>query len=325
MPHRSEERSGWNSLLPADESSIWFDWISILCCFLAEDKPDSVQQCRFGDQPSATKQQEDRRHLRRTARLLREIHSVCKEISGEHKWWRASVAKFWEDFEEYKAETNRAVVCFPKSMRFQKKDLGNWLYNVIYYYVAKENPLLVAELSCKLESLQANRGPTTRTALVNKGDVIESGVRRAQMIGFVNAWMMQKFCRFANLMHDLEMQLARSPILTRSSADTWSNWQRPDPEALAYAIERCCEFDKLKRLHAYEFHDTSLLEAHRAVQSLCMTSTPLKATHPWVTMGSACQRHLHWQMYRDPKTGSLWWHHEPTGQCRWDPTAYCFS
>ena len=120
--------------------------------------------------------------------------------------------------------------------------------------------------------------------------------------------MMQKFCKFRNLMHEPEMRLARSPILTRT-ADEWCNSQRPQPEAFALAVHLC------KRAYVDQ-NDVNLCEAHRAVQALCTTSTPLKATDPWASMLSVLRQRLGWQQYRDPESGRIWWYDPKQQLCR---------
>ena len=127
---------------------------------------------------------------------------------------------------------------------------------------------------------------------------IESGIYAVWWAGWAilkklrdrNTEIMQKFCKFRNLMHEPEMRLARSPILPQSSADEWCNSQRAHPEALARAIYFCSKYYT-------DQNDANLCNAHSAVQFLCTTFTPLEATDPWPTMGSAFRQHLGWQKY----------------------------
>ena len=119
---------------------------------------------------------------------------------------------------------------------------------------------------------------------------------------------MQKFRHFSNLMHTLEMQLARSPILTRT-ADEWCNSQRPQPERFARAIHLC------KKAYV-EPNDLNLREAHGAVQALCTTSTPLEATDPWDSMLSILRQRLGWQKLQELDSGRTWWYHPEKKQWR---------
>ena len=281
---------------------------------------DVVQRYRLGDQPSATKQRDDRIHLCAVMKCMIELDEVCKEIA-EWEGWNA------EEYEEmitcypdvYKKNTNRGLVCFRigNSRRCVQRDLGNRWYVYLYYCIHLRRPEFVKQLSEVKESLRVNRFPAvTEAELNNKGDVIEYGIYRVRFTGpnipkerrDRNNEMMQKFRHFSDLMHKLEMRLARSPILTRT-ADEWCNSQRPQPEAFALAIHLC------KRAYV-DPNDLNLCEAHRAVQALCTTSTPLEATDPWASMLSVLRQRLGWQQYQDPESGRIWWYHPKKQLCR---------
>ena len=66
-----------NNHRPFDWSSLFFAVLSFL---------DVVQQCRLGDQPSSTMQQDDRGHLRSVIAIMIKLDKVCKEIA-EWKGW----------------------------------------------------------------------------------------------------------------------------------------------------------------------------------------------------------------------------------------------
>ena len=53
---------------------------------------DVVQRCRLGDQPSATKQRDDRIHLCAVMKCMIELDEVCKEIA-EWEGWNAEEYK----------------------------------------------------------------------------------------------------------------------------------------------------------------------------------------------------------------------------------------
>ena len=74
-----------NNHRPFDWSSLFFAVLSFL---------DVVQQCRLGDQPSSTMQQDDRGHLRSVIAIMIKLDKVCKEIAEWESW----------DAEEYKAK-----------------------------------------------------------------------------------------------------------------------------------------------------------------------------------------------------------------------------
>lgn len=280
---------------------------------------DVVQRCRRGDQPSATKQRDDRWHLCEVMKCMIELDELCKEIAEWEGWNAEEYKEMITDYpEDYKRKTNRAFVCFGNSRKRVQRDLGNRWYMHLYYYIHLKRPEFVEQLSELKESLQVNRGPAvTKAELNNKGDVIEYGLYRVRFTGPKipqrlrdrNIEMMQKFRDFSDLMHKLEMRLARSPILTQSSADEWCNSQRPPPEAFALAIYLC-------NIAYVDQNDVNLCEAYRAVQALCTTSTPLEATDPWATMLSAFRQRLGWQKYRDPKSGRIWWYHPIKELCR---------
>ena len=299
-----------NNHRPFDWSSLFFAVLSFL---------DVVQRCRLGDQPSSTMQQDDRGHLRSVIAIMIKLDKVCKEIA-EWKGWDYEVYAHMLNNEpkEYKANTNSAYVCFGNSKKRVQRDLGNLWYMFLYYYIHLQNPEFVEELGKLRESLRVNRFPAaTEGDLINKGDIIEFGLYRLRNTGWIipqrernrNIEMMQKFCEFGDLMHELEMRLARSPILPQSSADKWCNSERAEPEAFAKAIYFC------SKLHA-EQNDTNLRNAHVAVQLLCTSCTPLEATDPWATMDSALRQHLGWQQCQDPATGKIWWYKREDGRCR---------
>ena len=178
-------------------------------------------------------------------------------------------------------------------------------------------PEFVKRLSKLKESLQVDRFPAvTEAEKINKGDVIEWCIYKIRFTGPAvpkglrdrNNEMMQKFRHFSNLMHTLEMQLARSPILTRT-ADEWCNSQRPQPERFALAIHLC------KKAYV-EPNDLNLREAHGAVQALCTTSTPLEATDPWASMLSVLRQRLGWQQLQELDSGRTWWYHPEKQQWR---------
>ena len=53
-----------------------------------------IKQCRLGDQPSSTKQQDDRMHLCGVIACMIKLDKLCKEIAEWEGW----------DAEEYKAK-----------------------------------------------------------------------------------------------------------------------------------------------------------------------------------------------------------------------------
>ena len=251
---------------------------------------DVVQRCRLGDQPSATKQRDDRWHLCEVMKCMIELDEVCKEIA-EWEGWNA---------EEYKKMITRYPDVYTAGSAYSET------YVYLYYCIHLRRPEFVKQLSELKESLRVNRFPAvTEAELNNKGDVIEYGLYRVRFTGPKipkelrdrNIEMMQKFCEFSDLMHKLEMRLARSPILTRT-ADEWCNSQRPQPEAFALAVHLC------KKAYV-DPNDVNLCEAHRAVQALCTTSTPLKATDPWASMLSVLRQRLGWQQYQDLESGRI--------------------
>ena len=77
---------------------------------------DVIKQCRLGDQPSSTKQQDDRMHLCGVIACMIKLDKLCKEIA-EWEGWDAEEykAKITCNYPKYKAETNRAFVCFGNS------------------------------------------------------------------------------------------------------------------------------------------------------------------------------------------------------------------
>ena len=293
-----------NNHRPFDWSSLFFAVLSFL---------DVIQQCRLGYQPSSTTQQDDRRHLRLVIAIMIKLDKVCKEIAEWEGWdYKEYEEMITKKPKEYKAKTNRAFVCFGNSKKRVQRDLGNLWYMFLYYYIHLQRPEFVEQLGELKESLQVNRGPAaTKAELNNKGDVIEYGLYRVRFTGPAipqrerdrNLEMMQKFCQFGDLMHDLEMHLARSPILPQSSADRWCNSERAQPEALARAIYDCA------KLHADQ-NDANLRNAHSAVQRLC-TPTPM---HVRASMDSALRQHLGWQKYR--WRNNIWWHNQEDGRCR---------
>ena len=289
-----------------------FDWSSLF--FAALSFLDVIQQCRLGYRPIDRRHLclNDRRHLCSVMACVIKLDKVCKEIAEWEGWDAKEYKKMLTDYpERYKERTNRAFVCFGKSRKQIQPDLGNWWYAFLYYYLHLQRPEFVKQLSRLKESLQVNRGPVTGTDLNNKGDVIEYGLYRVRFTGPAipqgvrdrNIEMMQKFCQFGDLMHDLEMHLARSPILPQSSADRWCNSERAHPDALAQAIYDCA------KLHADQ-NDANLRNAHSAVQRLC-TPTPM---HVRASMDSALRQHLGWQKYR--WGNNTWWHKQEDGQCR---------
>ena len=279
---------------------------------------DVVERCRLGDQPSATKQRDDRSHLREVMKCMIELDEVCIKIAEWEGWNAEEYKKMLKDCpERYKELTNRAFVCFGHSRKWVQRDLGNWWYVYLYYCIHLRRPEFVKQLSELKESLRVNRFPAVTPAeLETKGDVIEYALYRLRFTGpnipkelrDRRNEMMQLFRDFSDLMHKLEMRLARSPILTRT-ADEWCNSQRPQPEAFALAVHLC------KRAYV-DPNDVNLCEAHRAVQALCTTSTPLKATDPWASMLSVLRQRLGWQQYRDPESGRIWWYDPKQQLCR---------
>ena len=279
---------------------------------------DVVERCRLGDQPSATKQRDDRSHLREVMKIMIQLDEVCIKIAEWEGWNAEEYKKMLKDCpERYKELTNRAFVCFGHSRKWVQRDLGNWWYVYLYYCIHLRRPEFVKQLSELKESLRVNRFPAVTPAeLETKGDVIEYALYRLRFTGpnipkelrDRRNEMMQLFRDFSDLMHKLEMRLARSPILTRT-ADEWCNSQRPQPEAFALAVHLC------KRAYV-DPNDVNLCEAHRAVQALCTTSTPLKATDPWASMLSVLRQRLGWQQYQDPESGRIWWYDPKQQLCR---------
>ena len=240
---------------------------------------DVVEWCRLGDQPSATKQRDDRSHLREVMKIMIQLDEVCIKIAEWEGWNAEEYKKMLKDCpERYKELTNRGFVCFGHSKKYVQRDLGNWWYVYLYYCIHLRRPEFVKQLSELKESLQVNRFPAvTPGELETKGDVIEYALYRLRFTGpnipkelrDRRNEMMQLFRDFSDLMQKLEMRLARSPILTRT-ADEWCNSQRPQPEAFALAVHLC------KRAYV-DPNDVNLCEAHRAVQALC--TKPIVPVH----------------------------------------------
>ena len=279
---------------------------------------DVVQWYRLGDQPSATKRCDDRNHLCKVMKIIIELEDVCDQIAAS-ECWNAEEYEKMIGSEEYKKNTNRGLVYFriANSRRYVHRDLGNWMYVYLYYCIHLRRPEFVKRLSKLKESLQVDRFPAvTEAEKIHKGDVIEWCIYKIGFTGSAipkelrdrNNEMMQKFRHFSNLMHTLEMQLARSPILTRT-ADEWCNSQRPQPEPFALAIHLC------KKAYV-EPNDLNLREAHGAVQALCTTSTPLEATDPWDSMLSVLRQRLGWQQLQELDSGRTWWYHPEKQQWR---------
>ena len=135
---------------------------------------DVVERCRLGDQPSATKQRDDRSHLREVMKCMIELDEVCIKIAEWEGWNAEEYKKMLKDCpERYKELTNRAFVCFGHSRKWVQRDLGNWWYVYLYYCIHLRRPEFVKQLSELKESLRVNRFPAVTPAeLETKGDVI---------------------------------------------------------------------------------------------------------------------------------------------------------
>ena len=96
------------------------------------------------------------------------LDKLCKEIA-EWEGWDAEEykAKITCNYPKYKAETNRAFVCFGNSRKRVQQDLGNWWYTFLYYYVYLQRPEFVEQLSRLKGSLQVNRGPITEATSIS--------------------------------------------------------------------------------------------------------------------------------------------------------------
>ena len=146
-----------NNHRPFDWSSLFFAVLSFL---------DVVQQCRLGDQPSSTMQQDDRGHLRSVIAIMIKLDKVCKEIAEWEGWdYKVYANMFKYEPDEYKANTNRAYVCFGNSKKRVQRDLGNLWYMFLYYYIHLQNPEFVEELGKLRESLRVNRFPAATKGL----------------------------------------------------------------------------------------------------------------------------------------------------------------
>ena len=238
-----------------------------------------VARCRLGDQPSATQKRNDRSYLCEVMKIMTQLDEVCIKIAKWEGWNAEEYKMLFKHYpERFKELTNRGLVCYGRSKKHSQQDLGNWWYVYLYYCIHLSRPEFVEQLGEVKESLQVNRFPAvTSCELETKGDVIEYALHLLRFTGPKidkevrdrRNEMMQLFCKFSVLMENLEMRLARSPILTRT-ADKWCNSQRPQPEAFALAVHLC----KI----AYEDpNDVNLCEAYRAVQALC--TKPIVPVH----------------------------------------------